>query len=161
MLGNLQNNRSEVKLTDPGSDKVVDVYIRSESALYSDLFSGKIDDYENREKLDGLTVYKIEIDGVKTQNYLTKEEYFNVRSPRGENTILIVIDRAIIDKGRVLAHEGGHGLFDIKYMMKLIKWYADNPGESKGGHGGGNPSGEEADRQEKIYINEKIKRTKQ
>lgn len=111
--------------------------------------------------IDSLSTPAAETNATNTQNYLTKEEYFNVSSPRGENTILIVIDRAIVDKGRVLAHEGGHGLLDIKHMMKLIKWYANNPGKSKGGHGGGNPSGEEADRQEKIYINEKIKRTKQ
>lgn len=67
------------------------------------------------------------------------------------NTAIILIDANVMNKGKILSHEGGHAEYNIKNMAHYQKWLINNPGKSDGGHGGGNPSGEAAYREQEVY----------
>jgi RHS repeat-associated protein len=132
---------------------IINVYVIEESLLKSNFFTEGVNAYtSNPILIDGLT----EIVPVEGKQYYFDDkgvmiEYKQVGSSNGPNTITIVINAQYADKGAVLAHEGGHALNDVPKMLELLEWYITHPGVSVGGHGGGNPSGNEAQKQEDIY----------
>lgn len=58
---------------------------------------------------------------------------------------------SILDS-KTLSHEGGHVYYNVKNFHQYLTWLKQNPRQNKGGHGVGNPSGREADKQERIYL---------
>jgi hypothetical protein len=127
---------------------VVDVYVDIVPNLYSDTYSrmSTLREFEERRDLDGLTVL------TPTKSYTSvdfqtgeSKTITQFTSPYGKNTVLLVVDRLVVDKGMTLSHEGGHALYNVRNLSYYIEWLTKNPGASVGGHGGGNPSGKEAD----------------
>ncbi len=86
--------------------------------------------------------------------------YYSLQSKFGANTIAIALEYNLQDTGRYLSHEGGYAKYYAGNLKAYYKWLKDNPGVSVGGHGGGNPSGEETDLQKAIYLNNKKKPSK-
>lgn len=76
-------------------------------------------------------------------------------SKYGVNTVSVELDYNLIDGGKVLSHEGGHVKVNVTQLRKIIAWRRQHSDASYDSHASGNPSGEEADKQEKIYINNK------
>ena len=152
-ISDLQTNNPELynkldNLTDPGGT-TVDVYVESVVNLNTDYFNNNIEFGEPTSAF-GLTQVK----GNKNMG-----SYYSVKSKHGINSIGIALDYNLLDPGRYLSHEGGHTKYFAKNLKAYYQWLKDNPGVSIGGHGGGNPSGEEADLQEAIYLNN-IKKSK-
>ena len=61
--------------------------------------------------------------------------------------------------GKVLAHEGGHVLFDVKLPYVLAAFYSLHPSAERNGHDQDNPSGISAKEYEDRY-EENRRRTK-
>mgnify|MGYP003887675029 CR=1 FL=1 len=134
-------------LQDPLGNNV-DVYVGIQEGLYSDVFGGGgMNGFMNRKKLNGIS------DIQPDQNVvLNGVDVFSVKSHWYKtNTAVILIDAGMMNKGKVLSHEGGHVKYAVKNMAAYIKWLRANPGKSEGGHGGGNPSGIAADAAEANY----------
>jgi RHS repeat-associated protein len=130
----------------------VNVYVGVKSGLNSGMFSSSTNNFVTPIKLLGLTQVKPddEFQMINNQTGESSTEY-TVKSYYGKNTITIMIDKGVKDKGSTLSHEGGHGLYNVKNLSAYIKWMRANPGKSSGGHGGGNPSEVEAHKHEGIY----------
>jgi RHS repeat-associated protein len=142
--GDLFNQLNDLK--DPGGT-TVDVFVESAYGLKSDYFAGSLDPFATPVPLNGGT----NVQPIKEQISTDYNIYYSVTSKNGLNTITIALDRGLVDQGIVLSHEGGHGLYMVKHLYEYINWMRENKGKSRGGHGGGNPSGEAADSQEIIY----------
>jgi len=127
-------------LEDPGG-QCVDVYIETVDDLKTNYF-GNNTEFSNPEEAMGLTQTKI----LQDHGY-----YYSVRSKSGLNSVSIALNSNLQDPGFTLSHEGGHVSYNVAFFKSLINWLNTNPGKSKGGHGGGNLSGIEAQKQEKIY----------
>ncbi len=92
---------------------------------------------------------------------LSHQTYRNghfITSQYGINTTLIQINTNLIDPGFVLAHEAGHTVFNVTKWSFYFSWLTANPGISKDGHGGGNPSGEQAVAEEHRYTDNRKRR---
>jgi RHS repeat-associated protein len=146
-IGDLKTNNPDLfneldNLIDPGGT-TVDVHIESVPNLKTTYYDKK---NESKTAL-GLT----QVIGINMGNY------YSLNSKFGTNTVAIALDKNLFDPGRYLSHEGGHTKYFAGNLKAYIKWLKGNIGASVGGHGGGNPSGEEADLQEAIYLNNKKK----
>ena len=63
-------------------------------------------------------------------------------SKMGKSTMLVSLSHKYRDvAGKVLAHEGGHVLFDVKYPSFSSAFYKEHPTNKKTGHEPGNASG--------------------
>ena len=149
-IGDLKTNNPDLysaldNLKDPGGTKV-DVYVESVSSLTTNFFSAN-PEFSKPTEADGLT---------QVTAYQDMGSYYSVRSKHGINTISIALNASLIDPGRIFSHEGGHTKYLAGNLKAYYEWLKNNPGKSLGGHGGGNPSGSEAEIQEAIY--EKNKR---
>lgn len=82
----------------------------------------------------------------------------NFYSKYGKNTTIVNIDKGAMDKGAVLAHEGGHKSVWIKAYDSMRRWYTQPSAQKGYGHDKGNPGGDNAKKQEDIYLNNKPKR---
>jgi len=133
-------------LTDPGGN-TVDVYIESVPNLQTDFYNSN-SEFSEPKSAYGLTNVK----GNKNMG-----SYYSLQSKFGENSIGIALEYNLHDPGRYLSHEGGHAKYFAGNLKEYYKWLKNHPGKSVGGHGGGNPSGEAADLQEAIYLNNKKK----
>ncbi|WP_405375396.1 RHS repeat-associated core domain-containing protein [Pseudobutyrivibrio sp.] len=124
------------KLTDPINGKNVDVYIEMKD--YIDKIGGP----------EGKTYGKVS----------SKEP---CRSKMGENTMLINLSHKYRDvAGKVLAHEGGHVLHDVKFPHVLDAFYSTHPTAAMDGHDQNNPSGTWANAYEKRYEESRRRATK-
>ena len=118
------------------------------------------------EKLDQLT----DIKGNKVDVYIQMEGYIekiggpegktygtihpdgSCSSEMGENTMLVSLSHKYRDvAGKVLAHEGGHVLFDVKLPHVLNGFYSSHPSAKRNGHDQDNPSGKWANAYENRY----------
>jgi RHS repeat-associated protein len=147
-IGDLQSNNSDLfnkldNLADPGGT-TVDVYVESVPNLKTDFYKSN-SEFSEPKSAYGLTSVKGNDMG----------SYYSLQSKFGANTIGIALEYNLQDPGRYLSHEGGHAKYFAGNLKPYYKWLKDNPGVSVGGHGGGNPSGEEADLQEAVYLNNK------
>jgi RHS repeat-associated protein len=153
------NNKEEYKELDNLVDEVggsVDVYVHGVYDLHSDISDSK--DFFSRKKLDGLTDAKAT--GTKINSFTTGKKGLEVGSNLHKaNTVTIYLDMNS-DKGETLAHEGPHAIYNAKNLTEYYNWMHSNPGKSEGGHGGGNPSGLEADRQQDLYRGNRINNEK-
>ena len=130
---------------------VVDVYVHSIDNLYSDQFDETMDGFNTRKSVLGLTSGEADQSTLIT-TAKTNESYFSLYTKwYGKNSVIISLNSSTIDKSPVLSHEGGHALYLVKNVLAYVQWLKANPGKSEGGHGGGNPSGLEADKQEAIF----------
>ena len=135
-----------------GNGTEVDVYLRIESNLNGRRFSTNIGEMEAERDLDGLTQVV-----PSSRSPVVKDDrsgiYLPVRSALyGKNTAVIIIDKNVHDKVRVLTHESGHAIYNVSNMLEYVIWLIDNPTTPPGGHGEGNPSGIEAYRRENEYL---------
>lgn len=135
-------------LEDPGGQRV-DVYVETVDDLNTSYF-GNNSEFSKPEEAMGLTHMK------KLQDH---GYYYSVKSKSGLNTVSIALNSNLQDPGFTLSHEGGHTSYNVAFFKSLINWLNTNPGKSKGGHGGGNPSGIEAQKQEEIYRSNRKKKS--
>ena len=79
----------------------------------------------------------------------------------GVNTMLVSLSHKYRDvAGKVLAHEGGHVLYDVRFPHVLAAFYSANPPAKMNGHDQNNPSGTWADAYEKNYEENRRRATK-
>ena len=131
---NLYNSLNS--LTDQ-KGRTVDVYIRLNANLSA----------EGRE-------------GQVIERYRTSDErFYNLSEVMTASGVVIELDPKIpvSDLGRVLAHEGGHAVYDVQNAKEHFQWLRDNGLNYEGYNGhyesplGNDPSGEAAKEQERIY----------
>ena len=133
--------RSLNNLEDSGGQSV-DVIIEPVDDLKTDYY-GTNTEFGNATEADGLA---------QTTPNINYGDYYSVRSKHGQNTVSIALNSGLYDPGLTLSHEGGHVTYNVAFLKYYyLIWVKNKPKGSRGGHGGGNPSGKEAERQEDIY----------
>ncbi|MEO1518755.1 MAG: hypothetical protein AAFV95_27320, partial [Bacteroidota bacterium] len=125
--------------------KIVDVYVKSQYSLTSATIGNR--GFNEPVSLAGLTDTQLD-----KQIILNGKPIATVKSSSGPGTATIFLD-AEKGNGAVLSHEGGHVKYNVQNFYSYLIWLQQNKGKSSGGHGGGNPSGFAADKEEEIYIN--------
>ena len=137
-------------------EKIVDNAIQDLKNYGGDEF-GKLDQLTdvNGNKVD---VYIQMVDYIDKIGGPEGKTYGDVRSDgpcssiMGPNTMLISLSHKYRDvAGKVLAHEGGHVLFDVKYPHILAAFYSLHPSAERNGHDQDNPSGKMANAYENRY----------
>ncbi len=145
-------------------EKIVDNAIQDLKNYGGDEF-GKLDQLTdvNGNKVD---VYIQMVDYIDKKGGPEGKTYGDVRSDgpcssiMGPNTMLISLSHKYRDvAGKVLAHEGGHVLFDVKFPHVLAAFYSLHPSAERNGHDQDNPSGICAKKYEDRY-EENRRRTK-
>lgn len=131
-------------LEDPGG-QCVDVYIETVDDLIYGYFGEKdVPQGDNAKPLSG---------GTQT-NKLKYEEngsYYSIQSMNGPNTVEIALDSRLVDPGFILSHEGGHTTYNVAFLRYYITvWMVLHP-QKEIGDVDGDPSYEEAKKQERIY----------
>jgi RHS repeat-associated protein len=73
--------------------------------------------------------------------------------------IVIELNPSVSDLGRVFSHEGGHEKYNVKNASTYYPWLKKEGLNTPtyGGHRSDDPSGQEADRQENIYVKNRRK----
>ena len=118
------------------------------------------------EEMDQLT----DINGNKVDVYIQMKDYIDkiggpegktngtifstgsCSSEMGDNTMMVSLSHTYRDcAGKVLAHEGGHALFDVKFPHVLAAFYSLHPSAERNGHDQDNPSGKMANAYENRY----------
>ena len=137
-------------------EKIVDNAIQDLKNYGGDEF-GKLDQLTdvNGNKVD---VYIQMVDYIDKIGGPEGKTYGDVRSDgpcssiMGPNTMLISLSHKYRDvAGKVLAHEGGHVLFDVKFPHVLAAFYSLHPSAERNGHDQDNPSGKMANAYENRY----------
>jgi len=144
-IADLRNNNPELfeklnNLEDPGG-QCVDVYIETVDDLNTNYFSNNTEFSKPTDAMGLTQIIKYQDNG----------SYYSVKSKSGLNSVSIALNSNLQNPGFILSHEGGHTTYNVAFLKSLINWLKTHPGASKGGHGGGNPSGIEAEKQEAIY----------
>jgi RHS repeat-associated protein len=141
-----------------GVGNAVDVYVYvvAPYSLSSDQQEG-ISPFAINEKLSGFTDSKPNT-LIQTRQYGSDvvKPVYSIKSQNGVNSVTILIDGAS-NTSETLAHEGGHTIYTVSSMYSYLQWLRANPSKSSGGHGGGNPSGEAADREQATFNQNKAR----
>ena len=137
-------------------EKIVDNAIQDLKNYGGDEF-GKLDQLTdvNGNKVDvyiQMVDYIDKIGGPEGKTYGDVRSDGQCSSKMGPNTMLISLSHKYRDvAGKVLAHEGGHVLFDVKYPHILAAFYSLHPSAERNGHDQDNPSGKMANAYENRY----------
>ena len=93
------------------------------------------------------------IGGTEGQTDLQIESDGSISSKKGKNTVSITLSHNYKWlSGKILAHEGGHVLWDVRHPTSVINFYALFPTQNKNGHESGNNSGLVANYYEDGYV---------